>query len=140
MKILIGSDHRGFELKKNIIENIGYPLIDIGCDSPNRCDYPDIVKKLVQQDFDFGILICNTGIGMSICANKYEKIRAGLCMSLEMAKLSREHNDCNILVIPAAYIKMEIAIGMINVFTENSFSSEEIYESRLRKFPNLLNF
>lgn len=105
MKIAIGSDHRGYKLKEEIKRYLKTPLKDFGCSSEESCDYPDygfpVAKAVADGEYDRGILICNTGIGMCIVANKVKGIRAALCHTPDDAKKSREHNDANILVLPA---------------------------------------
>lgn len=105
MKIAIGSDHGGYNLKEEIKKYLKVPYKDFGCDSEESCDYPDyglaVSKAVAKGEYDRGILICKTGIGMSIVANKVKGIRAALCHTPEIAKKSREHNDANILVLAA---------------------------------------
>ena len=136
MKILIGSDHRGFDLKQELITGVT-GIIDIGCFSRERCDYPDIVQSLINNEFDFGVLICNTGIGMSVCANKYPGISAALCMNSEMAQSSREHTNCNVLVLPSAFVDFPLALKMIHIFVGTKFF-DGVYKNRVEKFLSLL--
>jgi len=136
MQIYIGADHRGFDLKQEVLKNLP-TIIDIGCFNSSTCDYPDIVLELSKKEFDFGILICHSGIGMSVCANKYPKIRAGLCLNIEMAKLSREHTNCNVLVLPSAFLDCKLASSIVKVFIKTQFIGG-IYKNRIEKFPSLL--
>ncbi|AND79892.1 ribose 5-phosphate isomerase B [Streptococcus pantholopis] len=116
MKLAIGSDHVGFELKKVIIEylaELGYDVADFGPDSDKRTDYPLYGQKVAQAvaagDFDLGILICGTGVGISISANKVKGIRAVVCSEPYSAKLSREHNNTNILAFGSRVVGSELA-------------------------------
>ena len=106
--IAVGSDHRGFEVKDRVIQLLkarGYELRDFGCYDVSPVDYPDIALKVAQEvskgNFDLGILICGSGIGMSIVANKVKGIRAALCHNPRVAELARRHNDANILCLGA---------------------------------------
>lgn len=106
MKVAVGTDHRGFEAKKKLIEALrtdGHDVIDCGTNSPEPCDYPEpafrVATAVAKKEADRGILICMSGIGMAIAANKVHGIRAGLCHKGATAKLSREHNDTNVLVL-----------------------------------------
>lgn len=112
MKIAIGADHRGFELKIRLIaflKNEGHEVIDFGTHSNEPCDYPhigyNVAKSLAKDGLDRGVLICMSGIGMSIIANKVPGARAAICDTVIDAGLSREHNDANVLIISAKYIK-----------------------------------
>ncbi len=112
MKIAIGADHRGYQVKNSLgeyLKNEQYLVIDCGINSDEPCDYPGIayaVAKAVQtKEADYGILICNSGIGMAIVANKVSGIRAALCHNENSAVLSRQHNNANVLVLAAAEIK-----------------------------------
>lgn len=111
MKVAIGCDHGGFDLKKSVIEvmeEMGLQVVDFGTNSTDSVDYPDfargVAKAVVTGECERGILICGTGIGMSIAANKIPGVRAALCHDVYSAKLSREHNDSNILVMGARVI------------------------------------
>lgn len=106
MKIAIGSDHGGYKLKEEIkkyLDKKGYIYKDFGCDSEESCDYPDygfpVAKAVARREYDRGILICKSGIGMSMVANKVKGVRAALCNTPSIAKKSREHNDANVLVL-----------------------------------------
>ena len=104
MKVVIGSDHGGFALKKvvlELLENLGHEIQDVGCYTLDSVDYPDfadqVSEKVISGEADRGILICGTGIGMSMAANKHQGIRAALCSEQYTAHMSREHNDANVL-------------------------------------------
>lgn len=128
MKIVLGSDHGGYQLKKRIIrflEGKGHELADLGTHSAQSCDYPIIGARVARAvgegAFERGILICKTGIGSSIVANKIPKVRAALCRSKRDAKLSREHNDANILVLGASFTKDEQAKEILEVWLKTPF-------------------
>jgi ribose 5-phosphate isomerase B len=110
MKIAIGSDHAGFELKEKVKKYLtkkGFEIKDFGTYSRDSVDYPlfgfSVAERVAKKEFDFGILVCFTGNGMTIAANKVKGIRAALCLNPEMAKLARQHNDANILSLAAKY-------------------------------------
>lgn len=129
MKIAIGSDHAGFELKQAICSKLkeqGYSMIDCGTDSLESVDYPDIaaaVAEIVLQQKIPGIIICGTGIGISIAANKFPGIRAALCTSEYTARLARQHNDANILAIGARVTAASYAWEIINTFIETEYEA-----------------
>jgi ribose 5-phosphate isomerase B len=144
--IAIGSDHAGFEYKerlKKLLDEIGKPYQDFGTTSPNPVDYPDvahIVSKAVASGKCLpGILICGTGIGMSIVANKHKGIRAAACESPASAKLSREHNDANILCFGARITSWETATEIVKTFLSTPFSGGERHMSRIEKIHSLTN-
>ena len=123
-KIYIGADSAGYVLKGEVIahlENLGYECFDLGCDSTESCHYPIFAEKVseaVQADLDgsFGILICGTGIGMSMCANKHKGIRAAVCSDTYSAKMTRCHNDANVLCIGARVIGSCLALDIVDSF------------------------
>ena len=127
MKIAIGCDHAGYDLKQEIInhlQNDGHTVVDCGTYSRDSVDYPDIaanVCSLVLEEDIPGILICGTGIGISIAANKVKGIRAALCNDCYTARLAREHNNANILTLGARIIGIEVAKEAVRVFLETSF-------------------
>ena len=128
MKLSIGSDHAGFELKSrliNYLENQNYKVIDVGPSNNNRVDYPDYAHKLVnsilKKETELGILICGSGNGISMTANKYKNIRAALCWNSEIAALARNHNDANIVSLPARFISFDEAKAIIGSFLSSSF-------------------
>jgi len=125
VKIVIGSDHGGYELKNKLVtflEKNKYDATDMGTHSKDSCDYPligfEVAKAVSAGKADRGVLICRTGIGMAIIANKVSGIRAGVCYSVEMAKSSREHNDCNILVLAADYTEAALAEKILKVWLD----------------------
>ena len=128
-KIIVGSDHAGFKLKENLkpyLLKLGYKVNDVGTYSAQRCDYPHIAYNLAKQVFsgkyDRGILICNTGIGNSIVANRLPGIRAALCYNIKAAKLSRQHNDSNVLVLGAAFVSAALAKRIVRVWLMTEFT------------------
>ncbi len=127
-KLLIASDHAGFALKEKLIiylnkKNIG--IKDLGTYSKERCDYPEYAYKLAKSiasgKYRRGILICKSGIGNSIVANRVPGVRAALCYNLKAAKLSREHNDSNVLVLGSAFVKPDLAKRMVIVWLNTKF-------------------
>jgi len=129
MNIIIGSDHGGFELKEICREFMGTMsdcrVSDAGTFSEDSMDYPKVAQKVARAiskgEYERGVLICGTGIGMSIVANRYRGVRACLCHNLFTARLSREHNDANILVMGGRVIGRGIAIEMVELFLGTSF-------------------
>lgn len=128
MKIAIASDHAGFDLKSLIIKTFQskYQIIDCGCDNPNiSVDYPDFAKKLatkiINHQVDFGILICGSGIGISIAANRFKEVRAALCHNQKTTKLSRKHNNANVLCLGARIVKEKNALKMVESFLSTKF-------------------
>jgi RpiB/LacA/LacB family sugar-phosphate isomerase len=126
-KIFIGSDHAGFELKQAILQELGIELDihDCGTNSTERTDYPVFAKAVCNQLLKtanaIGILICSTGIGMSIAANRHSSIRAALCRNLKDAKLSRHHNNANVLVLGASSTPADTAFNMVDTFLNTPF-------------------
>ena len=138
MKIALGSDHGGFELKQAVIEHLkerGAEYKDFGCYDKSSCDYPvygpAAAKAVVSGEFDRGIVICTTGIGISITANKVKGIRCALCTSEELAKMTRLHNDANMLALGASSVSPELACRIVDVFLDTEFSNEERHIRRI---------
>lgn len=139
MKVAIGSDHAGLEMKKEIINlliDLGYEYIDYGTETPESVDYPDFGEK-VSIDISLGkvergILICGTGIGMSIVANKFPHVRAALCNELFSAKMSRLHNDANILVLGGRIIGKDLAKEIVRTWMITPFEGGR-HINRLKK-------
>ncbi len=127
MKIYIGSDHAGVELKSLIKSNFGdkFEIEDMGPFTTESVDYPDfahvVAQKVLEDENSLGILICGTGNGMAITANKHAGIRAALCWSPEIAALAKQHNNANIVVLPARFIAPELAISTLTAFLNASF-------------------
>jgi len=131
MKIVIGSDHGGYELKNKITEFLKeekYEIQDLGTHSKESCDYPmigfEVGKVISQGKADRGILICKTGVGMVIIANKLHGVRASACYDADIAKSSREHNDCNIIVLAANYTDFKKAKEILNVWLTAQHTGE----------------
>jgi ribose 5-phosphate isomerase B len=144
MKIAIGSDHAGFELKKELIEyitSLNHQYEDFGTYNEDSVDYPDfgikVGRRVVNGECARGVLVCATGIGMSITVNKIKGIRAALCCNTMTAKLSRQHNDANILVLGAKIVEPDIAKEILRIFLETDFSYEERHVRRLNKIKEL---
>ena len=139
-KIALASDHAGFELKEKIkkylIEN-GYAVSDFGTDSNASCDYPEFANKLclaIKEDPEMqGILICGTGIGMSMVANRHKHIRAALCHNEFTARLTRQHNNANVLCMGARTIGEELAFETMKVFLSTDFMGDK-HERRINMF------
>ena len=134
--IFIASDHAGFDLKKQILNTVKAKLIDLGVNTEDSVDYPDYAKKLVSKikttENSKGILICGSGIGMSIAANRDKNIRAGLAFKSEIAKLMREHNDANVLVLPGRFINIQDALKCIKNFLTTDFEGKR-HQDRVNK-------
>jgi ribose 5-phosphate isomerase B len=128
MKIAIGNDHAGTEYKFEIIKLLearGITVTNYGTNEDTSVDYPDFVhpvaKDVDTKSVDFGILVCGSGNGVSMTANKYSNVRAGLCWTKEITELTRLHNDANILSIPARYTSIPQALGMVETFLDTEF-------------------
>jgi ribose 5-phosphate isomerase B len=128
MRIAIGSDHRGFELKQDLMEYLevsGIEFNDFGAYTTDSVDYPDIAREVGRAvgngEYDYGILICGTGIGMCIAANKIRKIRAALCSDLFDAERARKHNDANIVCLSAEKMKKDLAREIVDTFITTQF-------------------
>ena len=142
--IAIGSDHAGFEYKeyiKKLLGETGKEYQDFGTFSADSVDYPDVAhavsKTVASGKCQLGILICGTGIGMSIVANKHKGIRAAVCESVVSAKLSREHNDANILCFGARVTAWETASEIVKTFLTTPFSGGERHMNRISKIHSL---
>lgn len=138
MDIIIGSDHAGFKMKEEcrlfLEKEKGLQVLDAGVYDQKSSDYPDIAKKvamsIVKGDYEKGVLICGSGIGMSIVANRFKGIRAALCHNVYLARLCRQHNNANILAMGGRVIGVGIAIEMLEVFLETPFEGGR-HEKRL---------
>ncbi len=143
MRIAIGSDHAGFRLKEIIkkrFSNPGREFTDFGANTPEPVDYPDIAGAVAEAvsrgNYDQGILICGTGIGMAIAANKVPGIRAALCHDIFTAKAAREHNDANILTLGERVLQSEIACDIVEAWLEGHFAGGR-HAGRLAKIRQL---
>jgi ribose 5-phosphate isomerase B len=138
-KIAIGADHAGFELKEKLVSYLkskGIQVLDKGTFSEERADYPDyghaVAKSVVGHEAEMGILMCGSGNGISMSANKHEGIRAALCWNEEIARLARQHNDANILVLPARFITVAEAQKCVDSFLSEKFEGGR-HQSRVDK-------
>ena len=136
-KIFIASDHAGFDLKQKLIEEMPNDTFeDLGTNSKESVDYTDYANKLADKlsknNNRKGVLICGTGVGMSMAANKFNNIRAGLAYNSEVAKLIREHNDANILVLPGKYMDVKEAVKSVDNFISSPFEGGR-HNIRLKK-------
>ncbi|MBO5450796.1 MAG: ribose 5-phosphate isomerase B [Lachnospiraceae bacterium] len=136
--IAIGSDHGGFELKELIIRHLeeqGVDVNDMGCYDKSSCDYPvygrAVAKAVADGGCEKGIVICTTGIGISITANKVKGIRAALCADTLSAKLTRLHNDANVLALGAGIVGPNLAVEIVDTFLNTDFSGEERHQRRI---------
>ena len=136
-KIIIGSDHGGFRLKQEIIEHIknkGLEVYDAGCYEEESCDYPLIAKEVANQvlkEKARGILVCGTGIGMSITANRFDGIRASLCSDTFSARMTRMHNDSNILCLGQRVVGTGLALDIVDIWLETEFEGGR-HERRIK--------
>ena len=139
MRIGIASDHRGYEVKKRLIEILSkkYDVIDYGTNSSDSCDYPVYVYRMCEdkKSFDFGVVLCGTGIGVSIAANKVRGIRCARVVNLEETKLARQHNNANVVALSADNDINNI-IEIIDTFVNTEFSNEERHIRRNNMLDN----
>ena len=142
MKIAIGNDHAGTEYKFQILaylESKGIEVINYGTDSKESVDYPDFVhpvaKDVENKSVQLGILLCGSANGVAMTANKYQNIRAGLCWTNEIVELVRQHNNANILCIPARYTSKEETLLMVEIFLNTPFEGGR-HQKRVDKIPN----
>ena len=137
MKISIGNDHAGVDYKKFIIENLkNHSVINHGTDDVNSVDYPDFAHPVSldveNKTSEIGILICGSGNGVAMTANKHKQVRAALCWSEDIAKLAKQHNNANIVCIPARFISKEEALKIIKSFIDTDFEGGR-HERRVNK-------
>ncbi|MEI6885356.1 MAG: ribose 5-phosphate isomerase B [Bacteroidota bacterium] len=143
-KIAIGSDHAGFILKeylKEYLQKEQYSVTDFGTFSEESMDYPDPVHPLALAvnniEFEWGVIICGSGNGVAMVANKYPKVRAAVCWSREIVKLARQHNDANIISLPARFISREQAIEFLQLFLTTDFEGGR-HQRRVEKISQIL--
>ena len=141
MKISIGNDHAGVDLKEAIIlhlEQRGHELCNHGTNNEDSVDYADFIHPVAQDVEDsnasLGIIVCGSGNGAAMTANKHQKIRAALCWSSEISKLSRQHNDANIISIPSRFVNLEQALQMVDLFISTPFEGGR-HQNRIEKIP-----
>ena len=138
MNISIGNDHAGVDYKNYIIKNLEekYNIVNYGTDDTNSVDYPDFAHPVSldidNSKSDLGVLICGSGNGVAMTANKYKKVRAALCWSEEIAKLAKQHNNANVVCIPARFISKEDALQIIRSFIDTKFEGGR-HERRINK-------
>lgn len=139
MKIAIASDHAGYELKLHVLawlEAQGAQVKDFGCYSSESCDYPDFAhpcaEAVEKAEADYGVIICGTGNGISMTANKHQGIRAALCWDTPLAELARQHNNANMLAMPARFISEEKAMEIVRTFFSTDFEGGR-HERRVAK-------
>lgn len=143
LRIAIASDHAGFQLKTEVLEHLqkqGYPIKDFGVYSGEKADYPDqaavVARAVSTGEYDQGILICGTGIGISIAANKVKGIRAALCGDVYSAQMARQHNDSNVLALGARVIGTGHALAIVDAYLNASFLGER-HQTRVDKITKL---
>ena len=143
MKIVIANDHAAVDMKfviKEYIESLGHEVINVGIDKVERCDYPDYAykacKKIVDKDAELGVLICGTGIGMSITANKVKGIRACACSETYSARLCREHNNANVICFGERVIGIETAKEIVKSFLSATFQGAQ-HTDRVKKIMDI---
>jgi len=139
MKIALGADHRGYQTKerlKTLLMDLGHAVVDCGCPSEKSCDYPDYSSpaclRVTRGQADRAILLCGSGIGMSIAANKVAGIRAALCHDELTAEISRRHNDANVLCLPTDLLGDDLIERMIDVWLQTTFDAGR-HERRVKK-------
>jgi len=139
LKIIIGSDHAGFDLKEALKESFD-GMVDVGTYNEDSVDYPDFAAKVARAvssgEFDRGILICGSGVGMSIVANKFPGVRAALCTDIDTARMSRMHNDANILVLAGRRTDVKTAVAIVKVWLDTPFEGGR-HKRRLDKIKNI---
>lgn len=141
IKIALGSDHAGYEYKEHIkayLGKKGYKVVDFGTDSPTSVDYPDFVHpvadSIVNRKCKLGIIVCGSGNGVNMTANKYAKIRSALCWTSEISKLARQHNNANVLAIPARFITKRMTTAIVKSFITTEFEGGR-HARRVKKIP-----
>lgn len=141
MKISIGNDHAGTDYKKAIVKHLeqkGYTVNNYGTNSDDSVDYPDFVHPVAHdvesKGADYGIIICGSGNGANMTANKHQGVRSALCWSKEIVALARQHNNANILSLPSRFIALPQAIEMVDTFLSTAFEGER-HENRIKKIP-----
>jgi len=137
--IAIGNDHAGTQYKKEIVkllESKGYKVLNFGTDDENSMDYPDTIHPVAESVekgiVDFGIILCGSGNGAAITANKHQKVRAALCWNNELVSLARQHNNANILSIPARFVSLQEALSFVETFLTTDFEGGR-HQKRVKK-------
>lgn len=144
MRVFIGSDHAGFALKEEIKKHLkkkGFDTEDLGTNSEESTDYPDyagkVAKKVAKEKDSLGIVVCGTGTGTAIAANKVKGIRAAQATSVYLAKMAREHNDANVLSLGSRVSNTKDALEIVDVFLSTQFSKEERHKRRVDKIKKM---
>ena len=144
MKIVIGCDHAGFSLKplvKNHLSELGHEIVDVGTNSADSCHYPvfahALCEKIQSGECDLGILICGTGIGMSMAANKHKGIRAACCSDVFSARLTREHNDANVLCFGERVVGAGLALDLVDAFINAEYLNNGNHVTRVAMLTDL---
>ena len=139
MKFYIATDHAAYKIKSlviDILEDLGCEVVDLGPENSDRVDYPDFAHKLclevLKDEGSFGVLICGTGIGMSLAANRHKGIRAALCHDAYTAQMAREHNDANVICFGERVVGMGVIESMLKTFVESEFEGGR-HENRVKK-------
>jgi ribose 5-phosphate isomerase B len=142
LKIAIGGDHAGYAYKQDLIDQLkkqGYDVTDFGPETDASVDYPDHVHPLAKainaKELDFGVLICGSGNGVAMTANKYPNVRAALCWQTDLARLAREHNNANIICIPSRFVSKEVAEEMMHTFLTTAFEGGR-HQRRVEKISS----
>lgn len=142
MTIALGADHAGFEVKQTILKSLqlqNLNCIDYGTYDSERADYPDfahpVAKAVEEGAADFGVLVCGSGNGVAITANKHQGIRAAICWNEDIARLARRHNDANVIAIPARFIEPSMAVNLVNIFLHETFEGGR-HATRVGKISN----
>jgi ribose 5-phosphate isomerase B len=140
--IALGADHAGFEVKQKILQSLqskNINCIDYGTYTDERADYPDfahpVSTAVESKSADFGVLVCGSGNGVAMTANKHQGIRAAICWNEDIARLARRHNDANIICIPARFISEAVAINLVDLFLHESFEGGR-HATRVEKITN----
>lgn len=141
MKISIGNDHAGTDYKdlmQEKLEAMGHTVINHGTNSEDSVDYPDFVHPVAQDvekgEADLGVIICGSGNGANMTANKHQGVRSALCWNVEIARLAREHNDANVISIPARFVAKDLAVEMLETFVKTEFEGGR-HQRRVDKIP-----
>ena len=144
MKVGISNDHAAVELKNSVMEHLkneGYEVVNYGTDSHESYDYPiagaTLAKAVQNKEVDYGIAICGTGVGISIACNKHKGIRACCCSEATSARLTREHNDANIICFGARIVSTELANDIVDAFLKTPFSNGERHNKRIRQIAEI---
>lgn len=141
LRIALASDHAGYELKQTVASYLnqqGAQTHDFGCYSTDSCDYPDFAHPCAEAvengDYDYGVIICSTGNGICMTVNKHQHIRAALCWDIPLAELARQHNNANILALPAKFVSMDKALSILDTFFSTDFEGGR-HQRRIDKIP-----